>query len=219
MIVLWLLYATPFAADNLTDRLENAYPVLKGEVLEELLERIETEEKTPYIIVLGAGTTADPRLDYTHMLSRNVMMRLVEAVRLYQYMPGSVIVTSAGTTGDILAQAEVLRRAALRLGVDPDRLQIQDEPRNTCEEARAFAREREPGTLVIISTAAHHQRRAMMLFRNQGMNPIAAPASFVNTYSASEERNRTKWKPNLRNVNKLEKIIKEYVGYWWGQRC
>ncbi len=218
LILLWLIYASPFPANYLTDRLENTYPVMKGEQFEAFKSDVQDSEAQVYIVVLGAGSTTDPRFDYTQMVATNTMLRLVEGVRLYRKLPESTLVTSAGYFGDTMSQAEVVRRAAILLGVDENEIQIQDQPRNTCEEARAFAQNREPGTVVLISTAAHHQRRAVMLFEKQGMSPVAAPASFLNKHSASEHRQRLDWKPSLKNVRTLERMLKEYIGYWWGKR-
>lgn len=215
-ILAWLLYATPFVSGYFTDRLENHYPVLSGEELEQLTPMAEGDSL--YIIVLGAGHSPDPRLKPGQMLNRNLTMRLTEAVRLYRELPGSKLVTSASAVHGTYSQAEALRDAAIGLGVNREDISIQEEPANTCEEARAFVRDHGEGARVIISTSALHQRRAMMLFEQQGASPVAAPAQFINKRYPARGFRVSDYVPSIENVTNLDRVMKEYAGYLWNSR-
>lgn len=217
-LLLFLVYGTPFLSDYLTDRLENRYPVMDKAQLDEL----GLSDGNPvYIVVLGAGHSPDPRLGYTQMLGSSVSMRLIEGVRLYHALPegSATLVTSASAVHGTLSQAEALKGAAAELGVPSHHIKTQPSPTNTCEEARAFVDKHGSGARVIIATSALHQRRAMMLFEQQGARPFAAPTAFAN------KRNPDAPSPGLRyylpsrsNVGQLERVIKEYTGYEWGKR-
>ena len=217
LIVLWLIYSTPFIPDFFIDRLENAYPVLTGDHIDQLLdEDTASDAEGIPIVVLGAGSTPDPRLEPTQMMSSSVAMRLIEAVRLYRILPESKIVTSASAVHGELSQAEILRQAAIRLGVDRHDISIQDDPTNTCEEAKTFVREHAEGAKVIIATAASHLPRAMHYFKSQGARPVAAPASFINKRNPDRPFKISDYFPSMSNVDNLERALKEYAGRWWG---
>lgn len=217
-LILFFIYGTPFLADHFTDTLENAYPVMTDQRLTEL----ELDDDDPiYIIVLGAGHSPDSRLGFTQMLSESVSMRLIEGVRLYNALPEGQarLVTSASAVHGTLSQAEALKGAAIQLGVPEAHIHTQSTPTNTCEEARAFTADHGEGAQVIIATAALHQRRAMMLFEQQGVRPFAAPTAFVNTRNPdAPPPGLSSYLPRLKNVGQLERVIKEYVGYEWGRR-
>jgi uncharacterized SAM-binding protein YcdF (DUF218 family) len=217
-LILFFIYGTPFLADHFTDTLENAYPVMT----EQRLAELDLDEDAPvYIIVLGAGHSPDPRLGFTQMLSESVSMRLIEGVRLYNALPEgrARLVTSASAVHGRLSQAEALKGAAMQLGVPEAHIHTQSTPTNTCEEARAFAAYHGEGAQVIIATAALHQRRAMMLFEQQGVQPFAAPTAFTNKENPdAPPPGFSSYLPRLKNVNQLERVIKEYVGYEWGKR-
>ena len=217
LIVLWLIYATPFLSGFFIDRLENTYPVLAGDHLDQVLqEENVTDEKPVPIIVLGAGATPDPGLKPTQMMGSPVSTRLIEAVRLYRKLPDSRLVTSASAGNGGMSQAEIVKEAATLLGVERGHITTQDDPTNTCEEAKAFVRDHGEGARVIIATAASHMPRAMSYFKAQGARPVAAPASFINKDDPNEPFSIRDYLPSMSNTEDLGRAMKEYAGRWWG---
>lgn len=209
LIVLYLLYATPFLCKYLSERLEQTYPVFKIENYTEL------ENESVNIIVLGAGYVPDPRLSHTHMMNESLSNRLIEAIRIYNMLPSAVLVTSASAIHSQLSQAETSQQSAIQLGVNPEDIYIQDDPTNTCEEAKAFVRDHGVGTTVIIATSAMHMRRAMMLFESQGAKPIPAPTDFRIKKNPDRPAKIKDYFPKYKNIEILEFAIREYIGYWW----
>jgi len=216
LIGLWLLYGLPFLSYDLAERLEHRYPVLDEEAL---LESGLVEDSTVYIVVLGAGIEADPRLDYNQMLSAAVTMRLTEGIRVFQMIPDAMMVTSASAVHGELSQAVALRQAAIQLGVPESQIVTQDDPTNTCEEARAFVRDHGVGSRVVIATSAIHMRRAMMLFEHFGAEPIPAPTAYRVKRNPAKPFRVRDYMPSMGNVRLLEAVVKERVGYSLGVRC
>lgn len=216
LVVLYLIYALPFLSWSLAERMEHRYPVFD---MEQVAKLSATEDNPVYIVVLGAGKIADPRLDYNQMLSAAVTMRLMEGIRVHRMIPESYMVTSASAVHGELSQAEALRQAAIQLGVDASRIYTQDDPTNTCEEAKAFVRDHGVGTRVIIATSALHMRRSMMLFEQFGAEPTAAPTAFRVKRNPDRPFRVRDYMPSMSNVRLLESTMKENVGYWVGARC
>ncbi len=215
---LLLLYANPFLAGALVDRLQNQYEAISQERIMEL-QRL-AGDKSIHVIVLGAGHTPDPRLHPSQMLTPNVSMRLVEGIRVHRQIPGSRLVTSASAVHGTYSQAEALRDAAIALGVEPEAIHIQTDPENTCQEARAYVRDHGPGARVVIATSALHMRRAMMIFEQQGALPVAAPTAYVRKRNPDRAFEPDEWLPSLGHIDDLEAAIKEFVGYQWDlRRC
>lgn len=223
-LVLFFIYAMPWLPEYMTDRLENTYSTIHDYEINHIVnEFINSDTDNIYIIVLGAGHSTDPRLSPTSKLSRSVLMRLAEAVRLFKEFDNKILpvqlVTSASGFEGQMTQAAAVAEAAQVFGVPQNRISRLDTPTNTCEEARAFANAFGEGQIVLISTSAIHQRRALMLFEKTGSIPIAAPASFLNPKSP-EAPNRwwRTYRPSMRNLNMLKRAIKEFVGYEVGIR-
>jgi len=218
LFLLALLYTTPFLSGPLVGSLENRWPVLTGEELETLRQ---TGPGEVHVIVLGAGHTHDPRLEPGQMLTARVTVRLAEGMRVHRQLPGSILVTSASASArsaSTYSQAEALRDAAIGLGADPERIHTQTDPTNTCEEASAFVRDHGEGARVVIATSATHMRRAMMIFRQQGAEPVAAPTDFVRKKDPGRGFVLSDYYPSMEHLDNLERAVKEYAGYVWDKR-
>ncbi|MCH8486068.1 MAG: YdcF family protein [Candidatus Cyclonatronum sp.] len=223
-VVLLFLYGLPWIPGYLADTLENRFPVVTDVRLDEIGAQFEASGRDSiFVMVLGAGHSTDPRLGPTQRLSETVMMRLAEAIRLYRALDARGLpvrlVTSAGGHEGQMTQAEALAQAAVSLGVPDGRISRLHEPRNTCGEARAFREAFGGGQTVFVSSSAIHQRRAVMLFEQNGSLPVAAPAAYLNRKSP-EPPNRW-WRglrPSGRNVDLLELSVKEYIGYRFSRR-
>ena len=67
-----------------------------------------------------------------------------------------------------------------QMGVAPERITIEDNSRNTDENARFTAAlvDPEPSQRWIIVTSAFHMPRSMGVFEKAGFHPIAYPVAF-----------------------------------------
>jgi uncharacterized SAM-binding protein YcdF (DUF218 family) len=90
---------------------------------------------------------------------------------------------------DEAAEAGAVRRFAGALGIDPDRILVEDRSRTT-EENAAFSKalvEPKPGERWLLVTSAWHMPRAVGCFRQAGFGVTAYPVDF-RTRGASDAR-------------------------------
>ena len=204
LTLLWLLaISTPFLPYLLVSTLEERYPVFSPAAMKILNGPVN-------ILVLGGGHTIDGRLPANDQLSPIALARLVEGIRLQRRITHSTLITSGYAGEGDVAQAEVLARTALRLGVDPARIRMQTAPKNTRMEAAEYKRLFGERAQLVLVTSAVHMPRAMYLFRQAGLNPIAAPTNHLVKYS--NERDLWFWVPNSGNIQMVESAIHEYAG-------
>ena len=165
--VIYFLSISP-VADRLTSPLEKPWQIprnVNGDV----------------IVVLGGGVISG----VTDFSGRGfpagaALSRLVTAIRLHR-ATGAPIIISGGkvfTKGD--AEAPVAKRILMDLGMSADRIIVEDQSRDTMENAR-FVKEiclrgnwRKP----ILVTSAVHMDRALRAFRKAGMKVNPYPVDF-----------------------------------------
>jgi uncharacterized SAM-binding protein YcdF (DUF218 family) len=167
------------------------------------------------ILVLGSGHTADPALPAIGQLSSAALERLTEGIRLYRELSQSRIILSGYGDESAVSQAEVLREAAISLGVEEDRVEMQKEPTTTSEEAEFYGQKFGTQRTLILVTSAAHMPRAKLLFERAGLEPIPAPAGYQIKIDPQE---RPGWDPfSARNFQKVKSSLHEYVGMVWAR--
>ena len=141
--------------------------------------------------------------------------RVVEAAILAKRYPEARIVFSGGS-GSLLDvasnEATEARKLLIELGVDPKRITLEDQSRNTVENARFTAAivHPEPSEPWLIVTSAWHMPRAMAVFRKAGFDAIAYPVAY-----------RTPWQWDFDpggNLRSFEIAVHEWIGLlaYWG---
>ncbi len=159
-----------------------------------------------YIAVLGGFGNEDPKLPITSHISPDLMVRLIEGIRLDRELPGSKLILSGGKES-----AGGMTKIAVMLGVPAEDLMQLSDPRDTEEESRQIAPIVGSQKLILV-TSASHMPRAMGLFRKRGLRPIPAPTD----YMAPEHR----WEPgdlfpDAYNLFKSQVAFYEYLGLAW----
>lgn len=204
-IVLFALLSYAWLPDMLLRPLESKYPPL-----------METAQvpKAKYIVVLGGGHTSDPRLPAISQLQPATLARLAEGIRLHQALPGSKLVLSGGILYDPMAHARVLEQAALSLGVKKQNLLLEDQSRDTEEEAVLIKKIVGTDPLILVTSAAH-MPRSMALFKKAGLNPIAAPADFEVRERQTKEVSPAEFFPDVGDLRKAQTAVYEYLGMAW----
>ncbi len=176
------------------------------------------------IVVLGGGAVDDPSLPLSAQLSATSLQRLIEGIRLWRLRPDALLVTS-GALPRGRSQAEIAADLAVALGVPRARLRMLPTARNTAEEAAAYAEL--AGTLgadgdnaagfrqpVVVSSASHLPR-AIAEFRNQGLEPLAAPTA----HRAMPERFAlpSDFAPQADDLRTTEAAWHEFLGRLWAR--
>jgi uncharacterized SAM-binding protein YcdF (DUF218 family) len=200
--MIWILIAsTSLIPQNLLLSLEQQYFPL-------------TEEEAKHfdgdvnIVVLGGGHGFNENLPANSLLSLQALARLNEGVRLHRLIPGSKLVLSGYSATGRTTQAEMLGYAADNIGIDREKIILQNEPANTFEEARNYANRYGNQNRVILVTSAVHMPRAAMLFEKCGVEFTASPAH----YRIWSPERRKAWWPMQRNMEYMKKSLNEYVG-------
>jgi uncharacterized SAM-binding protein YcdF (DUF218 family) len=131
-----------------------------------------------FVAVLGAGHYQAHGVPATSELSTSALGRIVEAVRLLRALPRARLVVSGPGEPGQPSHGAVLAAAAESLGVDPSRITVIDQARDTDDEAKAVARIAGTGRVALV-TSAWHMPRAAALFRKAGVDFVPCPADFV----------------------------------------
>lgn len=166
LVLLWGFSCAPVAR-SMVGGLQSVYPAFRGDSVD-------------YVVVLGSSHVSDPALPVSSLLSSPALYRLVEGVRIAVEEPWTTVVFSGYGGADSVPDALAYRRVALALGLDSTRIRVEPRPKDTREEAELIA----PlvrGHRFALVTSATHMPRAMKLFRDQGLDPVAAPTGFLTT--------------------------------------
>lgn len=147
-----------------------------------ITNRFKRPERVATGSVAGGGAsaaTAGPRADAIVVLgcpaSPRLDRRIERAIELYRAGAAPLLVASGGGRGR-LAEAEIVRRAALAHGIPEDAVRTEPRSRDTFENARNTARILRPLGLrrVVLVSDRTHLPRARLLFRLEGVAIAAA---------------------------------------------
>jgi len=208
--VIWLgLITTGLLPDFLVRSLERKYPPILS------IEKGDTSVTT-YIMVLGAGHTDDKSLPLNSQLSKTLLIRLIEGIRLYHAIPGSKLIFSGDKGDQTESQAFIMKQTADFLGVSSEDIRMFTETKNTADEARTFRSTFGIQNKLFVVTDAIHMPRAMYFFTHEGVNATAAPTNYLfKKGSVSHPFNFLI--PRSDNINRMEAAIHEYVGLLWAR--
>ena len=163
-LMLLLLSLQPIA-DFMLKPIEESYPTWRG------------GKPVSYIVVLGGGYTWNAQWAPGSNLINNSLPRLTEGVRLWRDNPGAKLIFTGGAAGsNPVSAAETGARVAESLGVPRSDIITLTSPKDTEEEAAAVKQAIGDAPFLLV-TSASHMPRAMIFFRNAGLNPLPAPAN------------------------------------------
>ena len=144
------------------------------------------------VVVLGGAVLAEESLGRGQLTLNDAGERAVALADLARRYPQARIVFSGGggtLLEDEAAEAGAVRRFAGALGIEPERILVEDRSRTTDENA-AFSKalvEPKPGERWLLVTSAWHMPRAVGCFRQAGFDVTAYPVDF-RTRGASDAR-------------------------------
>ncbi len=148
--------------------------------------------------------------------------RFVETLRLAQLYPQAKVVVTGGV-GSIESEGETEAATAERfftgLGIAPERLVLEDQARNTAENADfTVALLGELDGPAIMVTSAFHMPRSMGLFRKAGLEMLPWPTDYRST---GEENVGFDIRNPVDNLTTATTAIKEWIGllvyHWTGK--
>jgi uncharacterized SAM-binding protein YcdF (DUF218 family) len=171
----------------------------------------QADTKLP-VLVLGAGHVNDPDLPALQRLSIPVLDRVAEGIRIQNINKGK-IVFSGFSRKNKSPHAIAMAEAAVSMGVNPADTVMLVRPSNTWEEAAAYKKRFGSEKRFVLVTSAVHMPRAVAIFKSIGMEPIAAPANFLNRNEP--EANAYNWWPSSMKSMYTEIAIYEYFSTWY----
>ncbi len=137
---------------------------------------------------------------------------MVEGIRFQRMLPKSKLVISGGRNFDPVANARVVGNLALQLGVNPDKMIIEDRPRDTFEEAELLGPLLADHPFVLV-TSACHMARALRLFRAAGMRPLPAPTDYIIKNKPGDVFHTSL--PTCENFYIAQQLFYEWLGSLW----
>jgi uncharacterized SAM-binding protein YcdF (DUF218 family) len=137
------------------------------------------------IVLLGGGITADsPDAGGLDVLSAGATRRTLYAAVLYRRLELPIIAAGGRLSPDSQHEPEaaVAARLLVELGVPAQRISLEDQSRNTWENATRV-RERYHPRRVVLVTSAYHMPRAVACFVRLGIEVIPAPTDYIGSVS------------------------------------
>ena len=189
-----------FTSNALLRPLEHRYPPLA------VVHIGAGAPKVTFIAILGGFGNDDPDVPITSHISPDLMVRLIEGVRLQREIPSSKLILSGGHDS-----AEGMAKMAEALGVSAADILRLAEPRDTEEESQQMAPIVGSQRFILV-TSASHMPRAMGLFRKRGMQPIAAPTDYLAPCHRVELDDLV---PDGYELFKSQIAFYEYLGLGW----
>ncbi|MBW2107923.1 MAG: YdcF family protein [Deltaproteobacteria bacterium] len=165
-LVMWAAAIAP-VGDKFLHVLESGYPPYR-------------DAGADVIILLGGGIYSGvPDLSGTGAPSEDALARVVTTCRLYKRLDVPVIVCGGQVFERAGAEAPILKRFLVDLGVPSGRIILEQESRDTHENA-IYARrivERFGFKKPLLVTSGYHMKRAVLAFEKVGLDVAPAPAN------------------------------------------
>ena len=199
-LLLQLILGYGFISDYFFRRFERIYPPLQD---------TELLKGTKWIVVLGGGICNDENLPLLSRLSAASLARLTEGIRLWRQIPESILLLSGGKVFNEISEALLMEETAIALGVNEKKILLEDNSRDTREQAVLIKEIVKQDKMVLI-TSAFHMPRSMLLFIKQGMKPIPCPADFQ--IRDKHSLDPMDYFPSPAPVLRNERFIKELLG-------
>ncbi|MFT7371452.1 MAG: uncharacterized SAM-binding protein YcdF (DUF218 family) [Oleiphilaceae bacterium] len=175
------------------------------------------QQTVKYVVVLGGYHNSDERIPISSLLSKVSLMRLSEGMRIYRLNPSAKLLLSGYKSKDVISNAEAMEKVAHVFGIPKHDIVMAKQPKDTAEEAAHWAKYLNKNMLkgqhFALVTSAMHIPRAMYLFQNQGLQPIAAPTEFRT--GGHHSLNWQDWFPNASSLTLVESAWHEYLGKLW----
>lgn len=198
--VLWLAtWSLPVVSHGLRGALEAGFPPLAPGAL----------PNAEAIVVLGGGIRPPGVTGDVPDLS-GAADRVWFAARLFHAGKAPVMVLSGGSNPKVSAtsEAHAMRGFAVDLGIPVGAMLLEEQSRNTRENARFTAELLRPPAHILLVTSALHMHRAKALFESRGFTVTPAPTD----HEARIRFSAVDWLPDTEALDGSARAIKELVG-------
>jgi len=169
------------------------------------------------VVVLGTGFNPDEWLPPNSRVSGTAHARFLEGVRVCRAREDARLLVSVANEEASRSDKEAFLDAMVELvALDPERVALMSEARSTEDEAELAAERRREGEQVVVATSAGHMPRAMTIFAEEGLDPLAAPADFwyPREGSAGDEAWK-RWIPSAGGIGGTRRLLYESLASLW----
>lgn len=193
---LLLLFSNGLIATSLMSPLEYAYPAMQDP---------QRHPEARAIVVLTAYAADDANMPLSSRLSYSSALRVLEAANLFARRPDCQVIVSGDATA-----ARIMGEQLRGLGVPEDHLLIDAVAGDTAASATNL-RAALAGRPVFLVTSAGHMKRAVGVFRKQGVVPIPAPTDFQLPRSVRH----AEWDYSPFHLQASDLAVNEYLALAW----
>jgi uncharacterized SAM-binding protein YcdF (DUF218 family) len=204
-VVVLLALSFPLTGYRLVETIESKVPSYARP--EDLVR-----EGVRYVVVLSAGFR-EGDLTPADRLGSSVL-RLIEGVRLWKAIPDARLVVTGGKTPGIcydMSIADGLAQMAMRMGVPQRAIIREDKSWTTEDQARLVKPIVGKAPFALVSSACHLPR-SLVLFKLEGLRPIAAPCDFLAKKVYLDYETLV---PQAYGLLLSQIAVKEYLALWW----
>ncbi len=182
-------------------KLENTYSVISDESL----------EKGQAYVLLGGGiitTTGEGNIP-----GLNPSVRIMKTAEYYRKYPKKIYISGGSPLQNQESESSVYAKELVALGVNPEDIIMEEESRNTGENAlfiKEYLEKNEQKSVVLI-TSASHMKRSVYVFEKylEGVEIIPAPCNFL---ASREKENSFYYIPKYYNFLKFQTWVWESIG-------
>ena len=119
------------------------------------IQEASINREVKWIVVLGGGSKEDKNLTPEDRLSESSLKRLLEGIRLSRQLPQARLILSGGDFSGDIPVARVMREAALKYGLTPSRLVLEENSWDTHDEARLLKKTLGKDSFYLVTSACH----------------------------------------------------------------
>lgn len=160
------------------------------------------------VVVLGNCHQVSDDIPPMAQLCGTGLYRLMEGYRIWQANPEAEFLLSGYAGDQSKTYADISANIALTLGVPEEKIRLFPNAQDTQEEAELTAPFLK-GKHFALVTSASHMQRSMNWFKQEGLQPIPAPAHF------GAPKKTSNWKIETRALLKTERTWYELLGKLW----
>ena len=146
------------------------------------------------IVMLGGAIDTHITAERAQSTMNEAGERIVAAASLSREFQGAKILLSGGAShvlaSESISESAIAEALLIDLGVDPERITIEDRSRDTCENAieSRMAASPDADEMWVLITSAAHMPRAVACFRAAGFPVIPYPVDYRTRGSADLHR-------------------------------
>ncbi|SFC65437.1 ElyC/SanA/YdcF family protein [Pseudoalteromonas denitrificans] len=199
-ILTLILLSLPVVTQQLISTAENRYSTFNK----------QKHAKLHYIVVLGCQVKPHKGRPANSQLGACSLARLVEGLRIARLYPYAKLVLS-GFSINNTSSSVLLKKTALSLGLHHTRIITNPRAKDTAEEAKQLAYKLIDAKVALVTSAAH-MSRAADLFKQQGIDVIAAPTDY---YALNLQASWQQFIPNSEALSAATAHQHELIGSWW----